>query len=293
MIAILGAKMYAAGDTIPIEESGIDADFRPDQVPVTWRSDVAGDVVGDEAGEGVDDDAGDVAGDEVGDVAANPDAASEATDIQGAEATVSFDDGRVVKERLPRSYRHPALDERLRTERTRSEARLVHDARTQGVPTPVLRDVDPTEARIVFQHVGNRELRGAVTEERVRDVGRYLARIHDAGFVHGDPTTRNVRVGRREAPPTARAGGEQSEATREPGENGDRTYPIDFGLGYFTRDEEDHAMDLHVFAQSLTGTADDPEPLVAAAEDAYRAESERADAVLDRLREVEGRGRYQ
>ena len=93
--------------------------------------------------------------------------------------------------------------------------------------------------------------------------------LHDAGFVHGDPTTRNVRV------------------------DDQRTYLIDFGLGYATRDEEDHAVDLHVFAQSLAGTADDAEALTAAAESAYRAASERPDLVLDRLRAVEGRGRYQ
>jgi len=38
MIAVLGAKMAQAGDTVPISESAIDPNFRPDQVPVTWRS---------------------------------------------------------------------------------------------------------------------------------------------------------------------------------------------------------------------------------------------------------------
>jgi N6-L-threonylcarbamoyladenine synthase/protein kinase Bud32 len=52
-------------------------------------------------------------------------------------------------------------------------------------------------------------------------------------------------------------------------------------------------MDLHVFAQSLAGTADDPERLAAAAEDAYREASQRGDTVIKRLRAIEGRGRYQ
>src|SRR6056297_1053448 len=37
MIAVLGAEMAAAGDAISIDESAIDPNFRPDQVPVTWR----------------------------------------------------------------------------------------------------------------------------------------------------------------------------------------------------------------------------------------------------------------
>ncbi|RLM47959.1 bifunctional N(6)-L-threonylcarbamoyladenine synthase/serine/threonine protein kinase [Haloarcula sp. Atlit-47R] len=246
MIAILGAKMYAAGDTIAIEDSRIDSNFRPDEVAVTWRG----------TEESVD----------------SYRAADD--EVQGAEATVRFDGDRVIKERVPRSYRHPTLDERLRTERTRQEARLTSEARRHGVPTPLVRDVDPQDARIVFQRVGETDLREGLSESRVADVGRWLARIHDAGFVHGDPTTRNVRVGGRSG-------------------QADRTFLIDFGLGYYTQEAEDHAMDLHVLAQSLAGTADDPETLLSAAEDAYRTESDHADSVFASLDDIEGRGRYQ
>ncbi|WP_336336416.1 bifunctional N(6)-L-threonylcarbamoyladenine synthase/serine/threonine protein kinase [Haloarcula brevis] len=246
MIAMLGAKMYAAGDTVAIEDSRIDSNFRPDEVAVSWRG----------TEESVD-----------------RHRAAE-TEVQGAEATVRFEGDRVVKERVSRSYRHPRLDERLRTERTRQEARLTSEARRHGVPTPLVRDVDPQDARIVFQRVGEADLRELLSEPRVADVGRWLARIHDAGFVHGDPTTRNVRVGTRGGHP-------------------DRTVLIDFGLGYYTQEAEDHAMDLHVLAQSLAGTADDPEALLSAAEDAYRTESDHADAVFASLDDIEGRGRYQ
>jgi len=244
MIAVLGAKMYAAGDTLPIEQSGIDADFRPDEVPVTWRDD------DESVGRPVDDDT-----------------------VQGAEATVSIDDARVVKHRQPREYRHPELDERLRRERTRGEARLISQARRAGVPTPLLRDVDILETTLTLQRVGDCDLREALTPARVRTVARHLAQIHGAGFVHGDPTTRNVRVSHGD------------------GSDDGRVFLIDFGLGYYTQDPEDHAMDLHVLAQSLTGTDDDAERLQRAAEKAYREAGD--DAVLDQLREIEGRGRYQ
>ncbi|MFT4922928.1 MAG: N6-L-threonylcarbamoyladenine synthase/protein kinase Bud32 [Haloarculaceae archaeon] len=241
MIAVLGAKMCAAGDTLAIEESAIDSDFRPDEVPVTWREGESVDRRGDPGEQ-----------------------------IQGAEATVTFAGENVRKERTPRAYRHPQLDERLRRERTRQEARLTSEARRVGVPTPVLRDVDAETGRLVVQHVGDSDLREALTEDRVRTVADHLATIHAAGLVHGDPTTRNVRV----AP-----GGDPA------------LFLIDFGLGYYTDDPEDHAMDLHVFEQSLTGTADDPERLTRAAEEAYREAGD--PAVLDLLREIEGRGRYQ
>ncbi len=239
MIAVLGAKMYAAGDTLALAESRVNPDFRPDQVPVTWRD-----------------------GHEL------TFAGRDEREVEGAEAVVELDPdrGRVVKRRLPKSYRHPDLDARLRRERTTLEARLTNLARREGVPTPVVRDVDRRAATIEFEYVGGTDLREALAADRVRAVGRHLAAIHRAGFVHGDPTTRNVRV------------------------DGEGTYLIDFGLGYHTDHVEDYAMDLHVFDQSLVGTADDPEPLRAAFREGYLDAGE--ERVLDRLREVEGRGRY-
>ena len=240
MIAVLGATMYAAGDTIAVEESGIDADFRPDEVPVTWRADGRETPV------------------ETSGV------------VTGAEATVDVGET-VRKRRTPRAYRHPDLDERLRRERTRGEARLLNRARRAGVPTPLVRDIDLEATALTLQRVGDAELRADVTPARVRQVATYLARLHDAGIVHGDPTTRNVRVW---------------TDTR-----GDPVVLIDFGLGYHSDHPEDHAMDLQVLRGSLRGTEADADPLVTAVVEAYRAAGD--PAVLDRLREIEQRGRYQ
>jgi len=255
MIAVLGAKMYRAGDTLAVEESGVDPEFRPDGVPVTWRDDDEGTAV---AATG-----------------AEPTAERSATVYRGAEATVRIEGDRVVKRRQPREYRHPRLDERLRRERTRQEARLTSEARRQGVPTPVIRDVDLAETAIVFARVGDCDLAAALTADRVGRVARHLARCHEAGFVHGDPTTRNVRVG----------------SHAQSGDDGEGIFLVDFGLGYYTDDPEDHAMDLHVLSQSLAGTDDDADRLQRAAEAAYSEAG--SDVVLDRLREIEGRGRYQ
>ncbi len=259
MIAVLGAKMYAAGETIAIEDSRVDPDFRPDQVPVTWRADEPELT----AGRGED-------------------------TVYGAEATVSLDRGRgrVEKRRNPKTYRHPALDDRLRRERTRSEARLTSLARREGVPTPVLSDIDLRESQLELAYVGDRDLRDVVVEETagaiepVRDVGRHLATLHLSGVVHGDPTTRNVRIDDREREPAT-----EDDETHLP-----RTTLIDFGLGYHTDYVEDYAMDLHVFDQSLVGTATEPAPLREALREGYRAVGD--DAVLDRLEAIEGRGRY-
>ena len=239
MIALLGAKMYAAGDTLAIEDSRVDSNFRPDDVAVTWRSTPA----------------------------TRTDQSDEAT-VQGAEAIVTLDPeaGIVRKQRVEKRYRHPALDDRLRRERTTIEARLTSEARRAGVPTPLVRDVDRASATIEFEYVGTADLRDRLSPARVRTVGEHLARLHEAGIVHGDPTTRNVRV------------------------DDEYTYLIDFGLGYHAGHVEDYAMDIHVFDQSLVGTAADPDSLRSDARAGYRAVGDAA--VLDRLDEIERRGRY-
>ncbi len=260
MIAVLGAQMLAAGDTLDVPASGVDPNFRPDQVPVTWRGDEesVARTVADE------------------------------TEVQGAEATVTLDPDRVQKRRRPKSYRHPALDDRLRRERTVAEARLTSEARRQGVPTPLVYDVDPERGVLVCQRVGATDLAGNLTPERVAAVGRYLATLHGAGIVHGDPTTRNVRVSDDRA---AGSSTDDSAAGASTGGSAPGVSLIDFGLGFHSGHVEDHAMDLHVFEQSVEGTADDPAPLVAAVREGYAAVGD--ESVLDRLRDIEGRGRYQ
>lgn len=256
MIAVLGAKMAAAGDTIDVATSRVDSGFRPDDVPVRWRAETTAPGRHESGRE-------------------------RESELRGAEAVVDIDGDRVRKRRLPKPYRHPTLDARLRRQRVVGEARLTSEARRLSIPTPVIHDVDTNEAVLTTEYVGERDLRDAVevagaSEDgdvsSIRAVAGHLATLHGAGMVHGDPTTRNVRV---------------------PGPTGDdrRVYLIDFGLGYHTDSTEDYAMDLHVFEQSLTGTAANPDALRETFETAY---AERGDsAVLDRCREIEGRGRYQ
>jgi N6-L-threonylcarbamoyladenine synthase/protein kinase Bud32 len=326
MIAALGAKMFEAGDTLSVSDSRVRPNFRPDEVVVTWplaepgRSDY-----GDHDREGPH--ATDTS--DPGD-ANDPGAGGTVEDtgtVRGAEAMVEIDReaGRVIKSRPTKAYRHPALDERLGCERTVAEARLTSAARRLGVPTPVIEALDLREKAITVEHVGDADLRdllGSDTEigsgdssaseipavdevsavdgdgpndppepatAAIENVGRHLATLHDAGIVHGDPTTRNVRMAlldRSDPSTDPSAPSDASSASADVR----RTYLIDFGLGYHSDATEDHAMDLHVFGRSLAGTTDHAPGLREAFEAAYAAVGDRT--VLDRLREIEGRGRY-
>ena len=338
MIATLGASMLAVDDILDVPDSRVRPDFRPDEVAVTWPVAEPGRAA---PGPGR-------AAAETGDRADDHDGASERSErtergersdhpgaigrtertgrapIRGAEAVVEVDDtaGRVAKRRPEKSYRHPALDDRLRRERTTIEARLTSAARRLGVPTPVVEALDTHEPSITFEYVGDADLRdllatgsgivpptdasgtdgtdtgndepsaSAGATAAVEDVGGHLATLHGVGIVHGDPTTRNVRVALPDgSDPSADPSAPLDTSSTSNASTGvHRTYLVDFGLGYHSDAAEDHAMDLHVFGRSLAGTTDHAAALREAFEGAYAAVGDQA--VLDRLREIEGRGRY-
>mgnify|MGYP001607177659 CR=1 FL=1 len=55
---------------------------------------------------------------------------------RGAEAVIYLKDGKLVKERVKKGYRLEEIDEALRKRRTRSEAKLLREARRAGADTP-------------------------------------------------------------------------------------------------------------------------------------------------------------
>ena len=238
MIAILGSYMFDVGDTIPIEDSHVLSNFRPNTVKVTWP---------------------------VPSRSLSP--PSQST-IQGSEARVDFDANTVWKRRLPKPYRNPDMDLRLRRHRTNVEARLTHEARKIGVPTPLIKGIDPLNFTLEFQKVGDADLSEGLNLQRVENVVNYLSLLHSSGIVHGDPTTRNIRI----------------DSTS------DKVYLIDFGLGFHTDNIEDYAMDLHIFKESLVGTSSNYEELWNRATFVY--ETQGSPHVLTRLQEIELRGRY-
>jgi N6-L-threonylcarbamoyladenine synthase/protein kinase Bud32 len=207
---------------------------------------------------------------------------------RGAEAVLEPADcfGRAVlaKRRQPKAYRHADLDAALRDGRTRDEGNLLVAARAVGVPVPVVYDTDRAGGTILLEPVAGRTLReqleqdaaggragAALAEGRLRRLGEMVRRLHENGMAHGDPTTSNVLV-----PDADDASG---------------LVLIDFGLGAFTEDAEDRAVDLHLLEEALEAT-DERAPALFAAFLAGYGTGGRADAALRRLEAIRDRGRY-
>jgi Kae1-associated kinase Bud32 len=181
----------------------------------------------------------------------------------------------IVKSRVPKGYRQPDLDCALRATRTRNEAKLIHEAREHGVPTPVIYDIDMANAEITMEEVkGPRvkdELDRATPEEAdvlCREMGRLIALLHRAGIVHGDLTTSNMIMSKG------------------------RMWFIDFSLGSRCAMTEEMGVDIHLLKeafQSAHSTLLDHFPVIL---DSYRQHFDRADEAIRKMKEIEGRGRY-
>ncbi|MFH0835714.1 MAG: KEOPS complex kinase/ATPase Bud32 [Candidatus Micrarchaeota archaeon] len=179
---------------------------------------------------------------------------------QGAEAIVYSDGGTAVKKRVKKSYRHPVLDARLRRERTRSEAKIITAAKSNGINTPTLVSINEIQHTISVSFIKGKQLKNASCNYTL--VGMELAKLHNAGIAHGDFTTSNVMI------------------------SGGKPVIIDFGLSSFTQKIEDYAVDLDLFSKTVS------EKQFASFLRGYKQRKTNAQAVLSQLTELESRGRY-
>lgn len=189
-----------------------------------------------------------------------------AVEKRGAEAVVLIEADKVIKTRIKKDYRIKELDERLRTERTRAEAKIMSEARRLGVPTPIIYDVGRFD--LIMEAIEGTPLKDVIDEEKARLAGVLVGKLHGGGIIHGDLTTSNMLV------------------------KGDRIYLIDFGLAFYDELLESRGVDVHVFYQTLISSHKEHERLMAAFAEGYRSSFRGADDVLERVREIEYRGRY-
>jgi len=202
---------------------------------------------------------------------------------KGAEANLFLEEwqGRkvIMKRRLPKRYRLPKIDEKIRAYRTIHESQLLHYAKEAGVPTPTIFMVDLADSNIIMEFVEGKQVKQALndlsSEERQRlsnHIGELIGRLHCDDIVHGDLTTSNMIL-----TPTC------------------KVVFVDFGLGEKTVELELRGVDLHLMKRAFQSTH------FRYAEECFKAVlegyaqvvgEEMAQKVHGKIRAIERRGRY-
>lgn len=190
---------------------------------------------------------------------------------RGAEAVLTTDGSFVSKKRIKKGYRIEEIDEQLRKQRTKSEARMIREARRAGVATPHI--IEEKDDILVMSFVPGNRVKEVLNKDNVDFlcslIGETPAKLHTYNIIHGDLTTSNMII-----------------------QNG-KLFLIDFGLSFFSSRPEDKAVDLHLLKEALESAH------FSIAEKAWETvlkvyKENYADAlvVLGSLRALEKRGRY-
>lgn len=152
---------------------------------------------------------------------------------KGAEASIYLEDWfgllTIRKIRIPKSFRQPTLDIKIRESRTRHEVSFILEAKSLGVITPLVYFVNVKQAEIIMQFMDGIHLKEIIdncNENKLkkwcRIAGKYIALLHEGEIIHGDLTTSNFII------------------------SNNQLILIDFGLSFFSQRIEDKAIDIHL-----------------------------------------------
>ncbi len=253
MIAYTGLLMYKAGNTLTLENSRVNPSFRTDDVNVIW-------IREEEMKKIPEISSGDFSRISPGKMLEN-----------GAEAVVYLEEGPegrkvLVKERISKVYRHKEIDEIIRKERNRTEARLMSEARRCGISTPIIYDVE--DFKLKMQYIEGVPIKYLINPEISKNVGKLIGRLHSSGIVHGDLTTSNLML------------------------VGKKLYLLDFGLAHFDKGLEAKGVDVHVLFQTYESTHSGHKALIEAFKTGYQSTFIDSEDVLKRVGEIKKRARY-
>ncbi|MDY0266829.1 MAG: bifunctional N(6)-L-threonylcarbamoyladenine synthase/serine/threonine protein kinase [Methanimicrococcus sp.] len=277
MIAYTGLLMFKAGDTLTVENSFVDAGFRPDEVTVSWKppknlnvkeemkkmQNGAEAVIRlEEKSYGFEKDRNEKDGYEKNQCE-NGWVGEKSNDGAGIEKMI-------VKERIQKNYRLSQIDLKLRKERTRAEIRMMTEARRCGIPVPIIYGAD--EYSIQMEYIDGAPLKFLMDENETLavDVGEMIGKLHENHILHGDLTTSNMIWSTRDK----------------------RIYLIDFGLSFSENSVESKGVDIHVLFQTFDSSHKNAARLKENFENGYRKTCKDAALILKRADEIKMRGRY-
>ena len=189
--------------------------------------------------------------------------------FQGAEATITKEKNTILKTRLPKTYRIQELDNKLISQRTRKERKLLEKLRNEiKVPQVISFSSNTIALEMIKGKMLSKILEKIPDKSKIaKEIGSSLAKMHSLDVIHGDLTTSNMI--------RTKAG----------------IYFIDFGLGYESGSVEDKAVDLHVLKEALN--AKHPKVSDSFFKSILQGyKSPNTLLVLKRLEIVETRGRY-
>lgn len=136
----------------------------------------------------------------------------------------------ILKIRKKKDYRVHSLDMRIRTLRTIREAKMISEAKSFGITTPLVYFVDEKKCEIYLQLIKGKLVRDLSLNKIIKictEIGKIVGTLHKNGVMHGDLTTSNFIL------------------------SDQGLVILDFGLSQKTDKVDDYAIDLRLFKEVL------------------------------------------
>jgi len=186
----------------------------------------------------------------------------------GAEAKVFKLGNKVTKVRPAKSYRHPFIDEKLRKQRTRKEAKILETLKKLNIPAPELIQFSDESMQIDMSFLEGDKLRDVMNVKYAKEIGQKVGKLHKHDIIHADLTTSNMIL------------------------KENKIHLIDFGLSFISKKVEDKAVDLHLLDRAIESKHHEIyHDCMKEVIKGYKEANPEADIVLTRLEAVKKRGR--
>ncbi|MGC9123154.1 MAG: bifunctional N(6)-L-threonylcarbamoyladenine synthase/serine/threonine protein kinase [Thermoplasmata archaeon] len=247
MIAYLGKIMYESGIRMDISDTEVDQKFRADSIDAVWVKEKRH--------------------------------YKNYEDMPGAEARIQYSEflglKSVRKIRLERKYRIKEIDERLRKERIKREAKLIHEAKKYYEYVPHIFDIDLDNGILEMEFIDGKNLReiykdldDGEREKIAKNIGIMLSKLHSGKISHGDMTTSNIIY------------------------KNNNLYLIDFSMGNLNAEIEELSEDLHLLKESMKSSHPEYFKNFDLIIEEYKKNFKDSYAVLENLKKIEMRRRY-
>lgn len=229
--------------------------------------------------------------------------------FQGAESKIYFglhsNKRCVIKHRFPKTYRHEILDKKLTKERTKRERRMIEKVGSSSS------ELAPYMPKVLWSNGGTLLMTEITDCDTVYNfientcpmpngldklIGKCLADLHNIGVIHGDVTTCNLLLKRKQ-----NAHDSMSPVKKIKPDDIFETHiviPIDFGLSTGSNHAEERAVDLYVLERALISTHFSDSDFFKNILESYiefinedTCEPPGKQKIIDRYRDVKSRGR--
>ena len=182
----------------------------------------------------------------------------------------------ILKHRLPKAYRLSQIDQTIRLQRLRAEARIMILAWKIGAHVPVLLGIDFDNHTLLIEEIQGEilfSLMSVVPFTKLKSIfegiGQQVGLLHKNDIIHGDLTVFNIII--------------KKENTQ---------WLIDFGLGQVSVEIEKKADDLLTFYSTLKAIAPDFQALFDAFQLGYFQIYEKGRKTFEHMKKIQSRARY-